>query len=222
MRRLAVLVLFASLVAAGCTGEVITRGGGGGAVGDDDDTPAAPDAGVSMPGDPDASDPGPDPGRPDAEVPPDPQPEPDAAPPDPGPDPDPGNLTWRKANLTNFTSYPEPGSDECENFNGCMWAGRFAFVNGQQSLDWVMQHNIVAVHERDADQYALKTLRLRQDDHQLDVVVYDECADSDCSGCCTHNADRGGIGFLIDIESYTMERFGSGDGVVEFACLDCN
>jgi hypothetical protein len=85
-----------------------------------------------------------------------------------------------------------------------------------------MQHNIVAVHERDADQYALKTLRLRQDDHQLDVVVYDECADSDCNGCCTHNANAGGIGFLIDIESYTMERFGSGDGVVDFACLDCN
>ncbi len=131
-----------------------------------------------------------------------------------------GQLTFRQANLTNFTSYPDPGSDECQNYNGCLWAGQFAFVNGQQSETWVMQHNIVAVHQRDANMYKLKKLRLRQGGNEIDVTVYDMCADSDCSGCCTRNASE--TGFLIDIEKYTMERFGSGDGIVDFACLDCN
>lgn len=139
----------------------------------------------------------------------------------PPPPPPPGDdLEWRSANLTNFTSYPEPGSDECENYNGCMWAGYFAFVEGRQSESWVMQHNISAVHSRDASQYALKTLRIKQGSHQLDVTVYDMCSDSDCDGCCTRNASE--TGFLVDIEKYTMERFGSGDGIVQWACLDCN
>ena len=68
--------------------------------------------------------------------------------------------------------------------------------------------------------YGLKTLRLRQDGNQIDVVVYDVCSDSDCDGCCT--SDAAATGFLIDIESYTAERFGSGDGIVEWACLDCD
>ena len=82
-----------------------------------------------------------------------------------------------------------------------------------------MQHNISAVHSNDADAYALKTLRLRSDDRRIDVTVYDMCSDSDCSGCCTRNSQE--TGFLIDIESYTAERFGVYDGIVEFACLDC-
>jgi hypothetical protein len=133
-----------------------------------------------------------------------------------------GNLVWKKANLTNFTSYPDPGSEECIKFNGCMWAGQFAFVSGTQSKSWVMSHNIAAIHEKDANTYKLKTLRLKQGSKQIDVVVYDECADSDCSGCCTENARQNGLNFLIDIESFTMDRFGTGDGVVDWACLNCN
>ncbi len=133
---------------------------------------------------------------------------------------DDGDLVWRAANLTNFTSYPEPGSEECEDFNGCQWAGHFAFVDGQQSEAWVASHNIAAVHSDDADAYALKTLRVREDGRELDVVVYDMCSDSDCSGCCTRNASE--TGFLIDLESYTAERFGTWHGVVEWACLDCD
>ncbi len=128
-------------------------------------------------------------------------------------------LSWRDANLTNFTSYPEPGSEECEDFSGCEWAGRFAFVDGQQTEAWVMAHNIAAVHSDHADQYGLHTLRLRAEDRRIDVVVYDLCSDSDCSGCCTRNARE--TGFLIDLEHYTAERFGMGDGIVEWACLDC-
>jgi hypothetical protein len=138
----------------------------------------------------------------------------------PPPPPPPDDLVWRNANLTHFTSYPDPGSEECEEYNGCMWAGYFAFVNGQQSEAWVMSHNIAAVHSRDASAYALKTLRIKQGSRQLDVTVYDMCSDSDCDGCCTRNASE--TGFLIDIEHYTMQRFGSGDGIVQWACLDCN
>jgi hypothetical protein len=131
-----------------------------------------------------------------------------------------GGLQFRKANLTNFTSYPDPGSEECIKFNGCMWAGQFAFVDGKQSESWVKSHNIIAVHEKDANKYKLKTLRLRQGSHQIDAKVYDMCSDSDCDGCCTDNSKQ--TGFLIDIEKFTMQRFGSGDGIVEWACTDCN
>jgi hypothetical protein len=127
-------------------------------------------------------------------------------------------LVWKKANLTNFESYPAPDSDECREFNGCTWEGQFAFVDGKQTEDWVRMHNIVAVHSKDGGKYALKKLRLKQGSHQIDVTVYDECSDSDCNGCCTQNSKS--TGFLIDIEKYTMQRFGSGDGIVDWACLD--
>ncbi len=132
------------------------------------------------------------------------------------PDPDP---QWQLANLTTFTSYPEPGSEECEEFNGCKWAGHFAFVEGQQTEEWVMAHDIAAVHSDDADRYALRTLRIRAGELEIDATVYDMCSDADCDGCCTRNREE--TGFLIDLESYTAERFGMTDGIVEWACLDC-
>jgi hypothetical protein len=127
---------------------------------------------------------------------------------------------WRQASLTNFTSYPDPGSDECVKYNGCMWAGQFAAVDGKQTKEWVEAHDIAAVHSKDFEMYKLKTLRLRKGTKELDVTVYDECADSDCSGCCTENAKPSG--FLIDLESYTAARFGVSDGQVEWACVDCD
>ncbi|MBI2390119.1 MAG: RICIN domain-containing protein [Deltaproteobacteria bacterium] len=143
-------------------------------------------------------------------------------PPPPPPPPDGGTstpLVWRKANLTNYTSYPDPGSEECVKYSGCEWAGQFAALSGKQPESWVKSHNIAAVHGKDFDKYKLKTLRLRQGGRTIDATVYDMCADSDCSGCCTENSKE--TGFLIDIEKYTMERFGSGDGIVEWTCLDC-
>ena len=130
------------------------------------------------------------------------------------------DTVWHQANLTWYTSWPEPGSEECIEYNGCTWAGYFAGVEGQKSEEWVSQHNIIAVHEKDWKKYKLKTFRLRMNGSTIDAVVYDMCSDSDCDGCCTENA--GDIGFLIDIEKYTRERFdGNGDGVVEWTCLDC-
>ena len=130
------------------------------------------------------------------------------------------DTVWHQANLTWYTSWPEPGSEECIEYNGCTWAGYFAGVDGQMTEEWVSQHNIIAVHEKDWNQYKLKTFRLRMNGSTIDAVVYDMCSDRDCDGCCTENA--GEIGFLIDIEKYTRERFdGNGDGVVEWTCLDC-
>jgi hypothetical protein len=85
----------------------------------------------------------------------------------------------------------------------------------------VREHNILAVHSKDFAKYKLKTLLLRQGTKQIEAVVYDMCADEDCSGCCTRNAGGDG-GFLIDVEKYTMQRFGSGGGVVDWACTNCN
>jgi len=130
------------------------------------------------------------------------------------------DTVWHQANLTWYTSWPEPDSEECIEYNGCTWAGYFAGVEDQMTEEWVSQHNIIAVHEKDWNQYKLKTFRLRMNGSTIDAVVYDMCSDSDCDGCCTENA--GEIGFLIDIEKYTRERFdGNGDGVVEWTCLDC-
>ena len=130
------------------------------------------------------------------------------------------DTVWHQANLTWYTSWPEPGSEECIEYNGCTWAGYFAGVEGQMTEEWVKEHNIIAVHEKDWKKYKLKTFRLRMNGSTIDAVVCDMCSDSDCDGCCTENA--GEIGFLIDIEKYTRERFdGNGDGVVEWTCLDC-
>lgn len=132
----------------------------------------------------------------------------------------PGDTVWNKANLTWYTSWPEPGSEECEDYNGCTWAGWFAGLEDQQTEEWVSEHNIIAVHEKDWNTYKLKTFRLRKNGHIIDAVVYDMCADSDCDGCCTKNAGK--VGFLIDIESYTRARFNNyGSGTVEWTCLDC-
>lgn len=130
------------------------------------------------------------------------------------------DTVWNKANLTWYTSWPEPGSEECEDYNGCTWAGWFAGLDEQQTEEWVSEHNIIAIHEKDWDTYKLKTFRLRKNGHTIDAVVYDMCADSDCDGCCTKNAGK--VGFLIDIESYTRARFNNyGSGTVEWTCLDC-
>jgi len=126
---------------------------------------------------------------------------------------------WRKANLTWYTSYPDPGSEECIKYSGCEWSGQFAALPSKMPESWVKANNIASVHSKDFAAYKLHTLRLRQGTHQIDVKVYDMCADSDCSGCCTANSKS--TGFLLDIEKYTAERFGANSGIVEWVCLDC-
>lgn len=121
---------------------------------------------------------------------------------------------WRSAALTNYDSYPDPGSLECVKYNGCKWAGQFYGVQGKKSEDWVARTNIAAVHQKHWRRYGGKSLRLRQSGREIIVEVLDMCSDSDCNGCCSNNL--GGDGYLIDIEKYTMKRFGSGSGEVKF------
>jgi hypothetical protein len=78
-----------------------------------------------------------------------------------------------------------------------------------------MSHNIVAVHQKDFSTYELHDLCLRSGSKTIAVTVYDECADSDCNGCCTQNAMPSG--YLIDVESYTDARWGVPDGKIEWA-----
>lgn len=125
-------------------------------------------------------------------------------------------LVWRSANKTNYTSYPDPGSDECIKFNGCMWEGQFAGCDGVKSEAWVAAHNIVAAFP-DFATLQLHQLCLRKGSKTIVVTVYDTCGDSDCDGCCTQN--KGSADQLIDVESYTDARWGVPDGMIEWADL---
>lgn len=130
---------------------------------------------------------------------------------------------WYRANLTWYESYPDPNSEECVTYNGCTWAGQFYGLDDKQTEEWVAAHNIAAVHQKDWDWLGLKTIKLRQGDNEITATVYDLCSDSDCDGCCTQNlgpVNSDGNRYLIDIESYTMARFGSDEGVVEFQICD--
>ena len=125
-------------------------------------------------------------------------------------------LVWRTAAKTNFTSYPAPSSDECTTYNGCAYEGLFSACPTKRPLSWVQSHNIVAVFP-DLDRLKLHDLCLKAGDKTLIVTVLDECADSDCSGCCTRN--RGSADELIDLESFTDARFGVPDGPILWADL---
>jgi len=126
------------------------------------------------------------------------------------------SLVWRSANKTTYTSYPDPGSEECIKYNGCMWAGEFAACDGKKAESWVAAHNIVAAFP-DFASLELHDLCLRKGNKVLVVTVLDTCGDSDCDGCCTEN--QGSAEQLIDIESYTNERWNEPDGPIDWADL---
>lgn len=125
-------------------------------------------------------------------------------------------LTWRSARKTWYTSYPDPGSEECIAYNGCTWAGQFSACEGKKPEAWVSTHNIVAAFP-DYDTLALHDLCLKSGDKTLVVTVLDTCGDDDCDGCCT--ANKGNADQLIDLESYTNQRFGVEDGIIQWADL---
>lgn len=125
-------------------------------------------------------------------------------------------LTWKSANKTWYESYPDPGSEECIQYNGCTWAGEFAACDGKRPETWVQAHNIVAAFP-DFDGLKLHDLCLRSGDKTIIVTVLDTCGDADCDGCCTRN--QGDAQQLIDLESATNQRFGVEDGRIEWADL---
>jgi hypothetical protein len=125
-------------------------------------------------------------------------------------------LVWNTANKTNYTSYPDPGSEECIKYSGCKYRGLFSACGDQRkSLAWVKAHNIAAFFP--LGRMALHNLCLRSGKKTMEVTVYDTCGDADCGGCCTRN--RGRADALIDLESFTNERFGVPDGRIEWADL---
>lgn len=126
------------------------------------------------------------------------------------------DLVWRTANKTNYESYPDPGSEECIEFNGCTWEGLFAACNDKMPEQWVSEHNIVAAFP-DFEELELHDLCLRKGDKTIVVTVLDTCGDVDCDGCCTQN--KGSADELIDLEKYTNERWGVPDGEIEWADL---
>ncbi len=129
---------------------------------------------------------------------------------------DAAGLVWKTANKTNYTSYPDPGSEECVKYNGCTWAGQFAACSGTKSEAWVSARNIAAVFPN-MNAYKLHDLCLKSGSKTIVVTVYDTCADTDCSGCCTRN--KGSADALIDLESYTNARWGVPDGQIQWADL---
>lgn len=125
-------------------------------------------------------------------------------------------LTWKTARKTWYESYPDPGSEECVKYNGCMWAGQFAACQGKKPESWVKERNIVAAFPG-FESLALHDLCLKSGDKTIVVTVLDTCGDDDCDGCCTTN--QGSADALIDLEKYTNERWGVQDGQITWADL---
>lgn len=125
-------------------------------------------------------------------------------------------LVWRSAHKTNYESYPDPGSEECVEYNGCAWAGQFAACDGKKPEAWVERHNIASLFPS-FPEHRLHDLCIRSGQRTMVVTVLDTCADSDCDGCCTRN--RGNKDALLDLEKFTNERWGLPDGNVEWADL---
>jgi len=125
---------------------------------------------------------------------------------------------WQPARWTWYQSYapccqdspnydPSADTTECDVYNACQWSGRFAYVTGQKSLDWVKSNNIVAFFSSRGDNrdYANKRLRVQAAGKTVELTVYDTCGDSDCNGCCTGNAAGYG-GYLVDMEYWTVVK----------------
>ena len=124
-------------------------------------------------------------------------------------------LVWHRGRKTTYTSYPEPGSEECVDYSGCDYQGLFAACTRTMPETWVAAHDLVALFP--LGELALHDLCLRSGDRSMRVTVVDTCADTDCDGCCSEN--RGDADALVDIESYTNARWGLDDGPLEWADL---
>ncbi len=127
-------------------------------------------------------------------------------------------LVWRTGQKTTYTSYPDPGSEECVAYNGCTWAGQFAHCSGKRPESWVASRDIAAVFPDTG--LARHDLCLRSGDRLMVVTAIDTCGDSDCDGCCTRN--KGQADALVDLESHTDARWGLPDGAIEWADLGLN
>jgi hypothetical protein len=99
-----------------------------------------------------------------------------------------------------------------------MYEGQFAACSNTESQAWVMSHNIVSVFP-DFNTLQLHDLCLKDPatGQTITVTVLDECADTDCGGCCTQN--QAGADELIDVEINTYMRFNNNDTMIQWADL---
>jgi hypothetical protein len=77
---------------------------------------------------------------------------------------------------------------------------------GKVSQNFVNNVNIVAVHERDWAKYGNTAVDITYNGRTARFFVLDLCADKDCSGCCTANANFNGNGFLLDLDQSGARR----------------
>lgn len=81
-----------------------------------------------------------------------------------------------------------------------------ALAEFQVSQNFVNNVNIVAVHSKDWAAYKYSQLDITYNGKTGRFVVMDYCADTDCGGCCTANANAYGYNFLTDIDSSAAQR----------------
>ncbi|MEE9386631.1 MAG: hypothetical protein V3V08_24720 [Nannocystaceae bacterium] len=129
---------------------------------------------------------------------------------------DDASLVWKSGRKTHYTSYPDPDSEECADFNGCEWTGLFAGCQGIQPEPWVRNTNIAAAYPQFRE-LAHHELCIKSGGKRMIVNIIDTCSDEDCDGCCTRN--QGDADALIDLEDYTDARWGRIDGEIEWADL---
>ena len=138
----------------------------------------------------------------------------------------------RTAQMTWYSSYPrccyDPRAprEECDKYNGCMWAGQFA--NGETlTLEQVKNTPIVSFFDaKNKSQtqwrklYMNKKIRITKNGVTFIAQIKDTCSDDDVSGganTCTQNSKGG---YLIDIEEWTARKYlgstSKADGTVQF------
>jgi len=132
---------------------------------------------------------------------------------------------WRTANITTYSSYPDSNDPQCSTADACPWMGQFKAVSEKMSYDDVKNTNIVAVDKSNYPALENKDICIVQDDGQggerkITAKVIDVCADSDCDGCCSTN--KGDKDALLDLERFTMKRFGSHSGEAKWKEGTCN
>jgi hypothetical protein len=121
---------------------------------------------------------------------------------------------WKQASWTHYISYapccedspnydPSADTTECDLYSACDYTGQFAY-GGQKPFNWVQSNNIVAFFStyNDNTSFGNKRIRVSAAGKTVEALVLDTCADSDCDGCCTGNANPSG--YLVDMEYWTV------------------
>uniref|UniRef100_A0A7S1B7J5 Cellulase n=1 Tax=Corethron hystrix TaxID=216773 RepID=A0A7S1B7J5_9STRA len=127
---------------------------------------------------------------------------------------------WNSASWTWYHSYapccpdspnydPEYPTTECDLYSACKYTGSFAYA-GKRDYDWVGQNDIIAFFSTNGDNasYENKKIKIKAKSQTVTAWVLDTCGDNDCNGCCTKNSQPSG--YLVDMESHTVERYFGG------------